>query len=117
MEISQEIQQQLAQFQQLEEQLQAFAAQRAQMELQLRDISNTLEKLKDVEPDTPMYQNIGSVLIRVKDKSALMEELQERKESLYRRVESMKMQEERLKKRLESMGNELNQKLQGAGLA
>ncbi len=84
MEISQELQQQLAQFQQLEEQLQAFAAQRAQMELQLRDITNTLEKLKDVDADTPMYQSIGSVLVKVKDKSKLMEELQEKKESLTR---------------------------------
>ena len=38
MEISQEIQQELAQFQQLQEQYQLFSGQRAQMELQLREL-------------------------------------------------------------------------------
>lgn len=117
MEISAELQQELAQFQQLQEQLQLFSAQRAQMEMQLRELESTLDKLHDVDDSTPLYQNLGSVLMKVRDRKSLLDELNERKETLSRRVGSMKQQEERLKQRLESMGSELNTKLKNAGLA
>jgi len=117
MEISNELQKELAQFQQLQDQFQMFSGQRAQMELQLRELDSTLDKLKDVDESTQLYQNLGSVLIQVKDKNSLVDELTDRKETIDRRVESMKQQEERLKQRLESMGTELNNKLKHAGLA
>ena len=117
MEISSQLQQEIAQFQQLQEQYQLFSAQRAQMEFQFRELEGTLEKLSKVDDATPLYQDIGSILVRVKEKNSLVEELNEKKETLSRRVQSMKQQEERLKQRLESMGTELNKKLQGAGIA
>lgn len=86
------------------------------MELQLREFENTLEKLKSVNESTPLFQNLGSVLVRVEKKKDLEDELNERVEIITRRVTSMKEQEDRLKSRLESMGNELNKKIQDSGL-
>lgn len=117
MEIPTDIQQELAQFQQLQEQFQLFSTQRAQMEMQLRETGSTLDKLTGLDDATSLYQNVGSVLIKVIDRKKLMDELGERKETLSRRIGSMKQQEERLKERLESMGNELNEKLKSSGLA
>ena len=104
------------QFQQLQEQYQMFATQRAQMELQFRELESTMERLSGVSDDAPLYQTIGSILVKVDDHSRLVGELTERKETLNRRIESMKGQEERLKQRLESMGNELNRKIKDSGI-
>lgn len=111
-----ELQQEIAQFQQLQEQYQMFSSQRTQMELQLREIENTLEKLQSVDESTPLFQNLGSVLVRVETKKDLIDELKEKVEIITRRVSSMKEQEDRLKGRLESMGTELNKKIQESGL-
>lgn len=117
MEIPNEIQQELMQFQQLQEQYQLFATQRAQMELQLKELDSTMERLESVDENTPLYQNVGAILVKIKQKGTLVEDLSERKETFTRRIDSMKGQEERLKQRLESMGNELNQKIKDSGFA
>ena len=117
MDISADLQNELAQFQQLQEQFQLFSTQRAQMEIQLREIDATLEKLGTVDDSTPLYQSIGSVLLKVDGKKTLTDDLTENKETITRRINSMKEQEDRLKQRLESMGKELNAKLQNSGLA
>ena len=115
MEVPNDIQQEIMQFQQLQEQYQLFATQRAQMELQLTELGSTMEKLTTVDEGTPLYQNVGAILIKVDQKAKLVDELTERKEKFTRRIDSMKEQEERLKKRLESIGNELNQKIKDSG--
>ena len=115
--ISKEIQEELARFQQLQEQYQFYSSQRVQMEHQLSEIENTMGRLKDIDDGTPLYQNLGSVLIRVKGKKSLEDEMDEKKQTLQRRTDSMKQQEERLKKQIESMGEELNEKLKSSGLA
>lgn len=105
------------QFQQLQEQFQLFSTQRAQMELQLKEISMTIERLGSVKEDTTIYQHVGSLLVKVDGRKKLEDELNDRTETITRRIESMKGQEERLKQRLESMGNELNEKIKSAGLS
>lgn len=87
------------------------------MELQIRELDSTLEKLKETDDSAVFYQNVGSLLLKVDERKSLEDELNTRKETFSRRVNSMKEQEDRLKQRLESMGKELNEKLKNAGLA
>jgi len=117
MDVPNDIQQELMQFQQLQEQFQMFSTQRAQMELQLKEINLTVEKLGTVAEGTTIYQNVGSLLVKIDERKTLEDELGDRTETITRRIDSMKGQEERLKQRLESMGNELNEKIKSAGLS
>ncbi|MEK6987078.1 MAG: prefoldin subunit, partial [Candidatus Thermoplasmatota archaeon] len=57
-EISPQLQNQIAQYQQLQQQLQVLASQRLQLEAKLREIEGTLEELGKISPDTQVYKSI-----------------------------------------------------------
>lgn len=110
-ELSPQIQNQIAQFQQLQQQLQLITTQRYQLETKLNEITNTLEELKNLSKKTPVYKSIGSLLIKAEDKEALKKELDEQKESIEIRVKTLKRQEEQLGKRHEDLKQRLSEAL------
>jgi len=112
-EIPPQVQNQLAQFQQLQQQLQVLATQRLQLEAKLRETDGTLEELGKVGADTPVYRSTGSLLIRVEDREALKKELEEQKETLGIRVNTIKKQEKSLGERYEQLQQKLSQALEG----
>jgi len=106
-EISPQLQNQIAQYQQLQNQLQVLASQRVQLEAKLREIEGTLEELNKVSGDTPIYKSIGMLLVRQDDREALKKELEEHKETLTIRVKSLQKQEKALSGRYEDLGGKI----------
>ena len=103
MEISPQIQNQLVQFEQVRQQIQAVTSQRIQMDSGLREINGALEELEKASKETPIYKNAGSLMIKVDDLEELKKDLKESQESLEVRINSLKKQEEQLKSRYESL--------------
>ncbi len=116
-ELPPQVQNQLAQFQQLQQQLQVLAAQRLQLEGKLREVTSTIEELGKLGTDTPVYRSTGSLLVRVEDRDALKKELEEQKETLEIRVNTIKKQEKSLGERYEQLQQKLTQVLEGGGAA
>ena len=113
-ELPPQVQNQLAQFQQLQQQLQVLATQRLQLDAKLREVTATLEELEKVTPETPVYRSTGSLLLRVEDRAALKKELEEQRETLGIRVNTIKKQEKSLGERYEQLQAKLSEALEGA---
>jgi len=114
-ELPPQVQNQLAQYQQLQQQLQVLGTQRIQLDGKLREVTSTLEELAKVSADTPVYRSTGSLLLRVADRELLRKELEEQKETLEIRVNSIKKQEKSLGDRYEQLQQKLSVALEGTG--
>jgi len=110
-ELSPQLQNQIAQYQQLQNQLQVLASQRVQLEAKLREIEGTLEELTKVADGTPVYKSIGMLLVRQDDREALKKELEEHKETLTIRVKSLQKQEKALSQRYEDLAGKIQSAL------
>ena len=104
--ISPQLQNQIAQFQQLQQQLQAVSTQKIQMEAQLKEVERTMEELDKATGD--VYRNVGSLMIKVNDKEPVKMELEESKETLEVRIKSMDRQEKNLRDKYTEMQNTIN---------
>ena len=113
-EISPQLQNQIAQYQQLQQQLQLLAQQRLQLEAKLREIDGTLEELGKITGDTQVYKSIGMLLVRQDDRESLKKELDDHKETLTIRVKSIQKQEKSLSERYEQLGEKIQQALGGS---
>ncbi len=113
-EISPQLQNQIAQYQQLQQQLQLLAQQRLQLEAKLREIDGTLEELGKVTGETQIYKSIGMLLVRQDDRESLKKELEDHKETLTVRVKSIQKQEKSLSERYEGLGEKIQSALGGS---
>ena len=112
-ELSPQLQNQIAQYQQLQQQLQLLAQQRLQLEAKLREIDGTLEELNKLTGDTQVYKSIGMLLVRQDDREGLKKELDDHKETLTVRVKSIQKQEKSLSERYEQLGEKIQSALGG----
>jgi prefoldin beta subunit len=110
------LQNDLKQFQRLQQELGNAQQQRLQIDLKLREVTHTLEELKSVPDDAVLYRPIGGLLVRAKNKKEVEDLLSEEKETLEVRVKAMERQENHLKERYTTMQQELTQALQAAGV-
>jgi prefoldin beta subunit len=106
-ELSPQLQNQITQYQQLQNQLQVLASQRVQLEAKLREIEGTLDELTKIHGDTPVYKSIGMLLVRQDDREALKKELEEHRETLTIRVKSLQKQEKSLSERYEDLAGKI----------
>ncbi len=113
-EISPQLQNQIAQYQQLQQQLQLLAQQRLQLEAKLREIDGTLEELNKLAGETQIYKSIGMLLVRQDDRESLKKELDDHKETLGVRVKSIQTQEKSLSERYEQLGEKIQTALGGS---
>ncbi|HYU06677.1 MAG TPA: prefoldin subunit beta [Thermoplasmata archaeon] len=116
-EISPQLQNQIAQYQNLQQQLQVLGSQRVQLEAKLREIESTLEELGKVSAETPVYKSIGMLLVRQDDRDSLKKELEEHKETLTIRVKSLQKQEKSLSERYNDLAGKIQTALGGAAAA
>ncbi len=112
-EVSPKIQNQLAQFQQLQQQLQAILGQKYQMEAQIKEIERTVEELNKTGDDVPIYKSVGSLMIKAKDKATVLKEIEDDKESLGVRVKTLDRQEKYMRERYQSLQDSLSKALGG----
>ena len=101
------LQNQLIEFQQLQQQLQGLANQKFQLSMEENETDKTLEELKKVDDKTVIYKSIGAVLLSVKDQKSLVEELEDKKESVSVRLKALDRQEKALKDRYQKLHEEL----------
>ena len=106
------VQNQIAQFQQLTQQIQMVTTQKIQLEAQMRELDKTIQELERTSDDTQIYRNVGSLLIQVKDKPALLAELKEQKETTDVRVKTLDRQDKHLRERHKSLQDQITQALQ-----
>ncbi len=110
------VQNQIAQFQQLTQQIQMVTTQKIQLESQVRELEKTVQELEKVG-DEAVYRNVGSLLIQVKDKTGLLTELKEQKETAEVRVKTLDRQDKHLRERHQTLQQQITQALQGPGAA
>ncbi len=109
-ELPPQIQNQLAQLQQLQQQAQAVMTQKAQIEGLIREIEAALKELEKSSDDAIIYKSIGEILFRA-DKLKLQEELKEKKDMMDLRLKTMSKQEERIQGRFTQLQDQLKQAL------
>jgi prefoldin beta subunit len=112
-EISPQMQNQIAQYQQLQQQLQVLASQRMQLEAKAREIDGSLQELAKTGPDTVVYKSIGALLVRADDRESIKKELDEHKETISIRVRAIQKQETSLGERFEQLQQKLSEALGG----
>ncbi len=105
-ELPPQIQNQLAQLQQLQQQAQAVMSQKAQIEGLIRETEAALKELEKSSDDAIIYKSVGELLFRA-DKAKLTEELKERKDMMDLRLKTMAKQEERIQSRFTQLQEQL----------
>jgi len=110
------LQNDLKQFQRLQQELGAIQQQHLQLDLRLREIGHTLEELKTVPEEATVYRPIGGLLVKAKSRKEVEDLLGEEKETLEVRQKAVERQENHLKERYTSMQQDLTQQLQAAGV-
>ncbi len=109
------LQNDLKQFQRLQQDLSAVAQQRLQVDLKLRETAHTLEELGGLPEDATVYRPIGGLLVKAKGRKEVQDLLTEEKETLEVRLKALERQENHLKERYTTMQRELSEALQAAG--
>ncbi len=109
------LQNDLKQFQRLQQDLSAVAQQRLQVDLKLRETTHTLEELGGLPEDATVYRPIGGLLVKAKGRKEVQDLLTEEKETLEVRLKALERQENHLKERYTTMQRELSEALQAAG--
>jgi len=110
------LQNDLKQFQRVQQELGAVQQQRMQLDMRLREIGHTLEELKAVPEEANVYRPIGGLLVKAKSRKEVEDLLSEEKETLEVRQKAVERQENHLKERYTTMQQELTQQLQAAGV-
>ena len=104
--ISPQLQNQIAQYQQVQQQLQAVSSQKMQYDAQKREMVRTLDELNSATGD--VYKSAGSLLIKVEDKDVLKAELEESVETMEIRISSLDRQEKSLQEKFKILSDTIN---------
>jgi prefoldin beta subunit len=112
-EMSPQLQNQIMQYQQVQQQLQAVTAQKMQIEAQVKEMDRSLEEIKGTDDKTPIYRMVGGLLIQAKDREGLAKEIGERKETMEIRLRALEKQEKHLRDRFMELHEQLS-KIVGA---
>jgi prefoldin beta subunit len=107
-QIPPQIQNQLAQLQQVQQQAQSLAMQKAQMESLQNESQMALEELEKLSDDAVIYRTVGELQIRTNKEDTLVK-LKEKVETLSLRLQSISRQEERISKRFTQLQEQLEQ--------
>ncbi len=104
------LQEQLARYEQIQQNLQAILSQRQQVEAELMEVEKALEELRKAPEDTVVYKFAGTIMLKA-DRNRLVKELEEKKELANTRIMVLKKQEERLRANLQEIQNKINEAL------
>ncbi len=116
-ELPPELQHRLMQLQESQERLRAIMIRRQQYEVELREVQRALEELEKLEPSTPVYKTVGSLLF-LTDRDKTIAELQDKKETLELHIKTLERQENLARKQVEELRQKITQSLStpsGAG--
>ncbi len=109
-----QIQQQLAMFQQIQQQLQQVSSQKMQYEMTLRETKRAQEELAAVADNAVVFASAGSILIQ-KEKSVVAADLQEKVDSLELRISSLDKQEKAMTTKAGQLQKQIQDAIAGSG--
>ncbi|WP_135604497.1 prefoldin subunit beta [Methanococcoides sp. NM1] len=107
-EIPPQVQNQLAQLQQVQQQAQSLAMQKNQMASMQKESEMALEELGKLSDDAVVYRAVGDLQIQ-STKEETVTKLKERLDTLSLRLQSLSRQEERISKRFTQLQEQLQQ--------
>lgn len=111
-ELPPQIQNQIAQLQQVQQQIQALVMQKSQLEAMQKESSMALEELEKLAEDAVVYRNVGELVIKTnKDESIV--KLKDRQETVSLRLQSITRQEERLTNRFKQLQEQIQHAMGG----
>ena len=108
-EISPQLQNKIAQFQQLQQQIQVVSSQKFQLEAQLRDTQRAITELENSPADITIFKNVGNLLVEARDKEVVNKELDDKKETIDIRIKALDRQEKQLVEKYQALQQELSQ--------
>ncbi|MFW6196165.1 MAG: prefoldin subunit beta [Thermoplasmatota archaeon] len=107
------LQEEIAKAQQLQQQLQMIMSQKQQLEVKSKDLERALDEVNRLEEETPVYKEVGEILVQVEDKEELISELEDDKESTDVRLKSLKGKEEKLRDQFKEIQEKLSTQMGG----
>ncbi|MCP1715375.1 prefoldin beta subunit [Methanocalculus alkaliphilus] len=110
--IPEKIQNQIAQLQQMQQQLQTIVSQKSQYEMTIRETKRAEEELKEAAEDADVYMTVGSVMVRQK-RDHVEKMLSEKVDTLELRIKSLEKQEKALSGRFEQLQQQVKNALEG----
>ncbi|HOT06753.1 MAG: Prefoldin subunit beta [Methanosaeta sp. PtaB.Bin039] len=109
-ELPPQVQNQLAQLQQLQQQAQALLNQKSQIELLKKETEAAYKELESSSDQVVVYKNVGELMLR-SDRDKLLAELKERSDLMELRLKTVSKQEERIQSRFTQLQEQLRQSL------
>lgn len=107
-ELPPQIQNQLAQLQQMQQQGQALSSQKGQTEVAIKEAELATEELEKLDADAVVYRAVGDLMVKTQLDQA-KENLQEKKDTLDLRLQTLTRQEERIQKRFTQLQEQIKQ--------
>jgi prefoldin beta subunit len=111
MENQQNLQEQLNQFQQVQQQAQAIAMQKQTVEIQMNESKKALDELSKTDDDQDVYKTAGPLLIKT-TKADSEADLKDSLEMLELRKKTIEKQEKRITSKLEELQANLQSAMQ-----
>ena len=106
------VQEQLAKFQQTQQNFQSILMQKQQLESQKLETEKALEELKKTSDDEAVFKHAGTIMIK-SNKKDLLEELEEHMELAKTKASLLAKQEERLKVTLQEQETKIQEMMKG----
>ena len=106
------VQEQLAKFQQTQQNFQSILMQKQQLESQKLETEKALEELKKAGDEDAVFKHAGTIMIK-SNKKDLLEELEEQMELAKTKASLLAKQEERLKVTLQEQETKIQEMMKG----
>ena len=110
------LQEHIQQYQQAQQNLQVILVQKQQLDMERIESEKALEELKAADDERPVYKHAGMILIK-SSRSALLEEIEERKALAATRSQVLTKQESRLKDAIREKEAQIKSMMQGGPAA
>ena len=114
MEIPEQAQQLVRQFQIQQQQMQNLMIQKESLNMQKMEVEKALEELGKTGEEEEVFKTVGPILVK-KTKADLLEDLTEKKETINMRLKSFETQEKMLGDKLLETQNKLSKFLKPVG--
>jgi len=111
-ELPENVKADIKRYQDITEKLRLVLLNKQQVQIQLTEVNNALSELNKTSNDTVVFKIVGNLMIN-KNKNELLDELNERKETLEIRLKSLEKQEKLLKDQLKDLESKIYKKLGG----
>jgi prefoldin beta subunit len=108
--MSPQVQEQIALYQNTQQQLQVVSSQKMQIEAKRNEIEQQLKELEKAG-EKKVYKSIGMLLVEVDDLDALKKELSELKETYDLRFKTLETQENGLREKFQKLHENLSKTL------